>query len=97
MFPNFNRAHICTPSLQPSPTFQEEDLGSKETNQLWLNQVHMSHLPECCQGDGNKVLQQIESTLDMDQDNLMQSLQPDALLDKKLPFALKMNQAMRVN
>ena len=59
--------------------------------------VHMSHLPECCQGDGNKVLQQIESTLDMDQDNLMQSLQPDALLDKKLPFALKMNQAMRVN
>ena len=49
----------------------------------------MSHLHECYQGDKNKVLQSI--------DNLMQSLQPNTLLDKKLPFALKMIHAKPVN
>ena len=49
----------------------------------------MSHLHECYQGDENKVLQSI--------DNLMQSLQPNTLLDKKLPFALKMIHAKPVN
>ena len=87
--PKLNHDNICIPSLPTSPTFQEEDLSSETTNQLWLSQVHMSHLHECYQGDENKVLQSI--------DNLMQSLQPNTLLDKKLPFALKMIHAKPVN